>query len=60
MNRPFSFNVITSSLRNVRNGYIEFQKLLLVKGWFSTDFRKILFFSCLFQVCEFVLYLLKG
>ena len=58
--RPFSFNLITSSFLTflfVRNGDIEFQKLLLVKGWFSVDFAKYCFLAVfvrlvhLFFVC---------
>ena len=57
---PFSFNVITSSFLTflfVRNGDIEFQKFLLVKGWFSADFAKYCFlavfvrFVHLFFIC---------
>ena len=58
--RPFSFNVIRSSFLTflfVRNGDIEFQKFLLVKGWFSVYFAKYYFiavfitFVHLFFIC---------
>ena len=44
----FPFNVITSSFLIflfVRNGGIEFQKVLLVKDWFSVDFAKYCFIA---------------
>ena len=58
--RPFFFNVIISSFLTflfVRNGDIEFQKFLLVKGWFSVYFAKYCFiaifirFVHLFFIC---------
>ena len=42
------FLIITSSFLTflfVRNGDIEFQKLLLVQGWFSADFVKYCFLA---------------
>ena len=57
---PFSFNVITSSFLTflfAKNGDINFQKLLFVKGWFSADFGKYCFlavfvtFVHLFFIC---------
>ena len=51
LSRHFSFNVVTSSFLTflfVRNGDIEFQKLLLVKRLVFSRFCKIWFFSCLF------------
>ena len=48
--RLFCFNVITSLFLIflfVRNGGIEFQKVLLVKYWFSVDFAKYCFIAVL-------------
>ena len=54
--RLFSFNVILSLFLIflfVRNGGIEFQKILLVNDWFSVDFEKYCFTSAFVRLALF-------
>ena len=54
-NQPQSPNVITISFLTfvfVRSGDIQFQKLLLVEGWFSVDFAKYYFLGIFFRFVQ--------